>query len=168
MCARSSRAARARPSRNRRRLSIRWPAGRLGPLRGALTYLAAASLTSALLVSLLKQASAHTCPWDLALFGGRYDFYPLLGKLPADPGPGRCVPSGQASAGFMWFAAIYAVRRLPTELADRLRPGAVACAVVAFGVAVSAAQVVRGAHFVSHVLLSAAVCWAVAWLFDLR
>jgi membrane-associated PAP2 superfamily phosphatase len=35
-----------------------------------------------------------------------------------------------------------------------------------FALATSLVQVVRGAHFLSHVLIAAAVCWGVAWTMD--
>jgi membrane-associated PAP2 superfamily phosphatase len=63
----------------------------------------------------------------------------------------------------MWIAAIYAARFLPPPAARALPKGALVAAVIGLGVVASATQVLRGAHFVSHTLLTAAVCWAIAW-----
>ena len=142
------------------------PAGRLRPCRDALAYLAVASIASAAAVALARSFSAHSCPWDLAAFGGRFEFYPIFGARPAASGPGRCLPSGHAATGFMWIAAVYALRRLPGG-ARRVRARYVAAAVVAFGLVASATQLVRGAHFASHVLWTAAICWTVALVLSL-
>jgi membrane-associated PAP2 superfamily phosphatase len=138
------------------------PKARLHAYRHALAYLAVAALGSALAVAALKNLSGHSCPWDLSAFGGRFDFSPLLGAPGAHPGPGRCLPSGHASVGFMWIAAVYAQALLPAG-AIRLPAPWLAVGVAIAGVVVSAAQVARGAHFASHALLTAATCWAVAW-----
>ena len=128
----------------------------------ALGYLAVAGPASVLLVAAARALSAHSCPWDLAQFGGRYEFFPLLGPLAANAGPGRCAPSGHASVGFMWIAAVYARRFAggPGAARSGLR---IAAAVAAWSLLVSATQIARGAHFVSHVLLTAALCWGAAW-----
>lgn len=139
----------------------------LAAWRSTIAFALVASLAAALAVSLLKSRSSHSCPWDLAVFGGNAAFFPLLADVPAQPGPGKCVPSGHGSTGFMWIGAVYALRRspLPAARRDALQRRA-ALLVALFGSLVSFTQVVRGAHFVSHVLLTAAVCWAVAWGFD--
>ena len=138
-------------------------AGPLRPCRRALGYLLCASLAAALCVATLKALSGHSCPWDLALFGGRFDFYFIFDARPADPGPGRCLPSGHGSVGFMWIAAIYARALLPPQARRKIPRAPLAGGVLAFGLAVSVAQVIRGAHFASHLLFTAAICWTVAW-----
>lgn len=139
----------------------------LRPWRPALAFMVVGALAAAGTVALLKSLSTHSCPWDLARYGGSAAFFPFLGSVPPDPGPGRCTPSGHASTGFMWIPALYALRRSPFAVPrrDALRCP-VAAGVIAFGAAVSLAQVARGAHFLSHTLLTAALCWAVALALD--
>lgn len=127
------------------------------PLRRGAIYMVIAAVA----VTLLKQASAHSCPWDLAEYGGTAAWFPLLGEMPADPGPGRCLPAGHPVTGFMLFGLYFALR--PT------RPAAARAALVAacvIGVAAGAVQVARGAHFASHVLWTAWTAWAVALAVD--
>lgn len=103
----------------------------------------------------LKTHSAHSCPWNLKAFGGNADFFHLLDPLPLNPGSGGCLPSGHAAVGFMWWPVVYACARWRpalTSLAFTL--------VLAFGIVCGYVQIVRGAHFVSHVLMAAAVTGA--------
>ena len=109
-----------------------------------------------------KHVSTHSCPWSLTLFGGEADYFRMLAPLPAHPGSGGCSPSGHAGNGFMWIAAVYAAALWRPAWT---RPLAVSVAV--FGTLCAAAQIVRGAHFLSHVLLALALCGGVsgaAWL----
>jgi membrane-associated PAP2 superfamily phosphatase len=111
------------------------------PLRRGAVYMALAALA----VTLLKHASTHSCPWDLAEYGGR-----------ALEGPGRCRPAGHPVVGFALFG-LYAALRME-------RPAAARTALAAawtIGLAAGAVQVARGAHFASHVLWTAWVAWMV-------
>lgn len=104
----------------------------------------------------LKQLSLTSCPWDLAQFGGRarHVSHWLVGV--ADGGPGRCFPSGHATAAFAFFGGYFLWRPHRPRLA-RAWLAAVLLAGLMFGLT----QVVRGAHYPSHVLWSAWLCWAV-------
>lgn len=119
-------------------------------LRQRLGFVAGASLAAVFAVNLLRAVSDHSCPWHLADFGGSAQFYRLFDALPANPGPGHCLPSGHAAGAFMWLAA------LPT-LGGRAR-AAVLAGTLGLGLFAGAVQIARGAHFLSHILLGAAVC----------
>ena len=137
-------------------LPARWA---LSPtLRSVVGFTLLVAPLSALAVSLLRSLSAHSCPWELAIYGGDADYFRFLDALPANAGPGRCAPSGHASSGFVWIAGYIAARR-SSPAAARLALALTLC----LGVLAGLTQVVRGAHFVSHVLLTAWVCYAVAW-----
>ncbi|GLR27549.1 phosphatase PAP2 family protein [Limnobacter litoralis] len=111
-------------------------------------YLLVTALLAALLVSVFKSLSTHSCPWDLQDFGG--PFTDLTG-------PGRCFPSGHASVGFMWIAWLFAPLALPG-----VKRWQIVLFVVSIGALACFVQIARGAHFLSHVLATAWVCWAVA------
>lgn len=136
--------------------------GRLERWRYELSFVAAVSLASALAVTLIKGQSMHSCPWSLAEFGGMGTYFRLFDPAPPSPGPGRCLPSGHASVGFMWIAAYFALRARRPALAS-----ASLLASLLLGLVAGFAQVVRGAHFASHVLLTAWICWCVALIGDL-
>lgn len=123
--------------------------------RGRLAFVLLASLLAVIAVNVVRAQSAHSCPWYLADFGGQGHFFRLLEMRPTEPGPGKCLPSGHAATAFMWLALLPVLaggRRL--ALAGVLLLGGVAGTV----------QVARGAHFPSHILLSAALCALVVWI----
>lgn len=70
-----------------------------------------------LVVGMLKAHSAHSCPWDLALFGGNAASFPLLAAVPANSGPGQCFPGGHASSGFALMALFFVVAGASTPRA---------------------------------------------------
>ena len=122
--------------------------------RPSLREAAAGMAIAALLVLWLRGLSAHSCPWDSAGFGGTAQHFPLLWPRPQVPGPGRCLPAAHASSGFALFGLYFALRA-------RHRGAALAalCAAWAIGLGAGAVQVARGAHFASHALWTAWICW---------
>lgn len=124
-----------------------------------IAYLLLSSLAAVFAVALLKGQSAHSCPWDLTAFGGNADFFLIGSSANAtglNPGPGKCFPSGHASVGWMWVSACLV--QWPKA------NSAVRFGVLLASALVSITQVLRGAHFASHVLVSAGVCMAIAAL----
>ncbi len=132
-----------------------WPGRSTTPTR-RLRWIGVA-LLCLLLVPTLKQFAASSCPWDLLEFGGRVANYVPHWKLGVhDGGPGHCFPSGHAVAAFAFFA-IYFERRECCPRTARWWLLGVSIAGVLFGWA----QLARGAHFASHTLWSAWLCWVV-------
>jgi membrane-associated PAP2 superfamily phosphatase len=106
------------------------------------------------LAGLLKQASTTSCPYELAIFGGHAAHVSHWHWRVLDGGPGHCFPSGHASAGFAFVAAYFAWRPHRPALARALLGAA-----LALGLALGAAQVLRGAHYPSHVLYTGWLAW---------
>ncbi len=128
-------------------------------LRAFLLFTLMASLVSVLVVTVLRNFSGHSCPWSLREFGGTAEFFPLFSTPPDGAGPGRCLPSGHAASGFMWIAAVYG--------SARWKPGwlvPLCLTVLPIGILAGTVQIARGAHFLSHVILTAALCWLVPWV----
>ena len=139
-----------------------WPVGVLRRLaRSARIQWLASLLLGVALVNLLKHASQTSCPWDLAEFGGAgtYVNHWVWGR--ADGGPGHCFPAGHASAAFAFVGGFFALRPVSLPLAT----GCLAL-VLAAGLALGLAQQFRGAHFMSHTLWTAWLCWIAAWGVD--
>lgn len=132
-------------------LKPQWP----GPPRPQRVLWLAVALASLLVVPALKHRSHTSCPWDLAEFGGRawYVSHWALGL--ADGGPGHCFPSGHAAAAFAFIAGYFMLRPQHPRAAR-----AWLAAVCATGLAFGWAQVARGAHYPSHVLWTAWICWS--------
>lgn len=114
-------------------------------------------LLNLLAVPAFKRASATSCPWDLAEFGGTARFVAHWSWGVFDGGPGHCFPSGHAVAAFAFFAMAFAWRETHPAIARRWL-----AATLAAGALFGTAQVLRGAHFVSHVAWSAWICWTLA------
>jgi membrane-associated PAP2 superfamily phosphatase len=133
-----------------------WP----GPSRGERVRWLAVTLLCALLVPALKQLSPTSCPWDLAEFGGQARYLPHWQALWSglrDGGPGGCFPSGHASAAFAFVGGWFVLRPHHPRSARRWL-GAVLLAGLLFG----GGQTLRGAHFPSHTLWTAWLCWALS------
>lgn len=118
-------------------------------------------------VSTLKARSAHSCPWDMAAYGGNADHFPTLAAIPLNAGPGHCFPGGHASAGFALMALyFYWQPSHPARARMALWGGILAGMLMGLG------QIARGAHFLSHNLWSGWVVWLVCVvgfaLFDYR
>lgn len=131
------------------------------PLRLAIGFTLLVALLASLTVSSLRSLSAHSCPWDLSLFGGTADYFRFFDAVPLNPGSGRCAPSGHAASGFVWLTGYIALRGV-----DRKAALSVLAFSLVLGVLTGLTQIVRGAHFLSHVLLTAWVCFAVGWFCD--
>lgn len=106
-------------------------------------------------VALGKQLSDRHCPWDYDRYGGTVPYGGRCAEPSAECGPGRCFPAGHAAGGFALVGLYFVFRRKAWALAG-LGLGLGLGSLFGFG------QVARGAHFVSHNLWTAAICWAVS------
>jgi membrane-associated PAP2 superfamily phosphatase len=144
-------------------LNLRWPAwprvARAQRLRWLVAVVACIALVTA-----LKRLSRTSCPWDLAEFGGvaQYVSHWRLGV--PDGGPGRCFPSGHATAAFAFIGGWFVLRDAYPRTARAWLVG-----VLLAGTLLGAGQWLRGAHPPSHTLWTAWLCWAAsAWLLARR
>lgn len=110
-----------------------------GRLRRGALYMA----VIAAVVATLRHYSPISCPWDLPEYGG------------ARPQTGRCLPAAHPLTGFALFGLVLALRERPRAARYAL------AAALFIGMTAGAVQVVRGAHFPSHVLWTAWIAWAV-------
>jgi len=142
-------------------LGVWWPVGwlrRLEPRERV--QLIATTLIAVLAVSSLKAVSATSCPWDLAAFGGVARHVSHWSWLP-DGGSGRCFPAGHASSGFAFVGGYFVLRHAsPAQARIWL-----ALALLA-GFTLGIGQQIRGAHFMSHTLWTAWLCWSIAFGID--
>jgi membrane-associated PAP2 superfamily phosphatase len=132
-------------------------ARRARPLRRPAAYLALVIALGPGLVAALKETTDIGCPRSLERFGGGRPYVRLFAPRPAGLERGVCFPGGHSSGGFALFGLYFALRergRTPGSIG--LAIGAATGLVFAFG------QWARGAHFVSHDLWSAFLCWSVA------
>ena len=140
-------------------LAVWWPVGVLRKLdRWQRLQLVVSILLGLALVVAIKRISSTSCPWDLAEFGGlaRYVSHWRFGLV--DGGGAHCFPAGHASAGFAFVGGYFVLR----DRAPRAARIWLATALTA-GLVLGVSQQMRGAHFMSHTLWTAWLCWTVAW-----
>lgn len=125
------------------------------PPRSERLYWLAVTCACLVLVPAAKHLSLSSCPWDVAPFGGAAAYVPHWVLDRVDGGPGHCFPSGHAVAAFAFLGLHFLWRDR-----HRARAAIALAAVVALGLAFGWTQLVRGAHFPSHVMWSAWLCWA--------
>lgn len=144
-------------------LAVWWPVGWLRRLAmHRRLQLAVTTLLAVLVVSALKSFSTASCPWGLADFGGVAQYTPHWQHVfSPDGGSGGCFPAGHASSGFAFVGGYFAFRETVPLIARRW----LSASLVA-GLTLGLAQQIRGAHFTSHTLWTALICWCVAWATD--
>lgn len=136
--------------------ALSWRVAALRPQRRALAYLIVSILLSLVLVQQLKSHTNVDCPWNISGLGGDRPHVGLFADKPDDLPPGRCFPGGHSSGGFALLAFYFVGRGRQRRWL--LLPGLV------IGTVFAADQWVRGAHFPSHDLTSAWLCWMTAVL----
>lgn len=128
----------------------------LVPWRRTMTFVFLALAFAPLVVALLKYTSCKHCPWDLDMYGGKAPYAGLFGCPPPSFGRGECFPSGHASGGFALFA-LYFAHRIHAPKRARMW---FAIAVL-YGSVMGISRMMQGAHFMSHTVATAFVCWFV-------
>lgn len=117
-----------------------------------------ATLISApLLISTSKSVTHVFCPFELVRYGGKHDYKPICEFYTDQDRPsefGRGFPAGHASGGF----ALLSLAGIGRSRGTRLTGLAVG---IAAGGLMGTYQILKGAHFLSHTLVTALVCWIV-------
>ncbi|MCS4294394.1 membrane-associated PAP2 superfamily phosphatase [Comamonas sp. BIGb0152] len=119
-------------------------------------------LASLAVVAILKRSSATSCPWDLSMFGGVADYVSHWRWGLHDGGAGHCFPAGHAAAGFSFVGGYFALARNAPRAARWWL--AVSLAV---GLLLGVGQQMRGAHYMSHTLWTAWLCWTAGLAIDM-
>ncbi len=120
------------------------------------------TLMCAATIGVLKASSATSCPWDLQEFGGVARFMShWRGWFESDYGPGRCFPAGHATNGFSFIGGWFVLRRSHTRAANAVLVGS-----LVIGLTFGLTQQIRGAHFMSHTLWTAWICWSLSLVID--
>lgn len=138
---------------------------RLQTHRRALGYFALCMALVPLTVGALKEATNVDCPWDMQAFGGDRPIVHWYQDRPDELPRTACFPGAHSSSAFALFALYF------LWLPGNPRRARVALlAVVTLGAIFSIAQQSRGAHFISHDLVSALVAWFIClglhWRFN--
>lgn len=122
--------------------------------RRPLLYLFLATISGPLLILVLKNHTHIYCPWDLQLFGSQRPYIRFFDLLSPGLPVGHCFPAAHAGSGYafvsLYFCLLYSHKRYRYQgLGFALLLG------VLYGVT----QQMRGAHFLSHDVMSLLICW---------
>jgi membrane-associated PAP2 superfamily phosphatase len=126
-------------------------------VRRPLAYLLLATVLSSLFVSWIKSWSNMDCPWDLVRYGGTRPYVRFLELRPVGLPRGVCFPAGHASGGYIWFALYFFL----CAVRPSLRGWGLAVG-LGLGMLFGISQQLRGAHFLSHDLWTATICWTIS------
>lgn len=129
---------------------------RLQAYRLSMWWAFAGMVISSSAVSLFKHYSMHGCPWDVTLYGGSLPLLDLFASLPAGAEAGRCFPAGHPSGGFALMAFYFAFMHSKPRFSTLMLWGG-----LLMGLLMGFVQIMRGAHFLSHVLWSGWLVWMV-------
>lgn len=124
--------------------------------RQTLLFATGVCFASAAMVGALKHFSAHACPWDLTIFGGTATYQPLFGPAVAAQSVRGCLPAAHPLVGYAWLGVGFALLPIARHMARRTWTVA-----FALGTLFGFVQIIRGAHFLSHVLWSAWLVWGI-------
>lgn len=138
-------------------LAMSYRLSSLQPLRHGLWYLLISVLLSLLLVNIMKHLTHVNCPWDLLRYGGDFDYVRTFVNYAHAGDVGQCFPAGHASAAYSWWGLYYLAREYRPRWRFRVLVG-----VLGMGLLYGGGQQLRGAHFLSHDLWTAGLCWFVA------
>ncbi|WP_126454218.1 phosphatase PAP2 family protein [Sulfuriflexus mobilis] len=132
---------------------------RLRPYLKYLVYIFIAAVSGPLLVGFLKDTTHIYVPWDLSIFGGDKPHVRLFDSVVRNAPVGHGFPGGHSSGGFAYLSLyfILLMQNKSYKYYGLLVP-------IALGGIFALDQEIRGAHFLSHDLLSFVICWSLALL----
>jgi membrane-associated PAP2 superfamily phosphatase len=125
--------------------------------RAASLYLALCVGVGTGLVGAAKELTDRHCPRAMNIYDGPVPYTRLFEGTPAGYPRGRCFPAGHASGAFSLVGLYFVARARRSP-----RAGWWLAPAVLLGAAFALAQQARGAHFLSHNLWAAVVCWYAA------
>jgi membrane-associated PAP2 superfamily phosphatase len=109
------------------------------------------------IVASLKQITNKHCPWSLDIYGGQVPYTGLFETHLSHLGTGQCFPAGHPAGGFMWFSWAMALWFIYPRLAK-----IILLIAIVLGLILGISRMMQGAHFLSHVLWTAWVAWALS------
>lgn len=119
-----------------------------------MAFLFITSVIGPCIIIFLKNKTHIYCPWDLTLFGGLQPYIHLFDHTNDSLKIGHCFPAAHASGGFTFMSFYFFFILLkPHYKYYGLAFG------LLMGLIYGFSQQMRGAHFLSHDLFSAAICW---------
>jgi membrane-associated PAP2 superfamily phosphatase len=109
------------------------------------------------LISAVKATTNTFCPYEIRRYSGSAPYVRVLETYPVGDRPtrrGRGFPAGHASGGFALLGLAGLARKRRGQIAG-------VCVGHAAGWAMGGYQMLRGAHYFSHTVITMLVCWII-------
>ena len=117
-------------------------------------FVSLASILIPIIIWFIRESSAMHCPRDLLVYGGDYAYLRIFDAIPNNWEYGQCAPSAHASS-FIWLGIILFFKNCKRFVWSLFYSIIfILCAV----------QILRGAHFVSHILYSFLIGHLISYL----
>ena len=113
-------------------------------------YFFVVAMCCTVMIGILKAHASHACPWDMLVIGSNgwsWDFSAT---------DGHCFPGGHASSGFALMVGYFIYQR-----SNPKRAYFFLIAALILGFSMGWAQMMRGAHFLSHNLWTGWITWCI-------
>ncbi len=128
-----------------------------GVARRELIVVIATLITAPSLIAVGKATTNVFCPYEIHHYDGKFPYRPVCESYPATDLPakrGRGFPAGHASGGF----ALLSLAGLGSSRRGRWIGASIG---LGLGSLMGAYQMFKGAHFLSHTVVTAIICWIV-------
>jgi len=132
-----------------------WKKKRRAKHRRAFLHILLALVVVPLVIASLKQVTNMYCPAQMDLYDGSHPYIKLFEPYPegtAPCKPGKCFPAGHASAGFALMILWYALRSKRKKWIGLVSG-------IAAGWTMGLYQMMKGAHFMSHTVVTMISAW---------
>jgi membrane-associated PAP2 superfamily phosphatase len=117
-------------------------------------FVSLASILIPIIIWFIRESSAMHCPRDLLVYGGDYAYLRIFDAIPNNWEYGQCAPSAHASS-FLWLSIILFIKKSSKTMWTLYYIGIFTLCSV---------QIMRGAHFFSHILYSFLIGHLISYL----
>lgn len=125
--------------------------------RYSIIYIFTSLILVLLIAGNIKKFTNIKCPNQLNIYNGNYEYIKFFEKRLDDGKKGKCFPAGHAVTGYSLFVLFFV-------FANKTKRLIIFYLTFIAGSILGTYQMLKGAHFLSHTIISAIVCFLIAAL----
>jgi len=129
----------------------------LGNNKYSLIYIFTSLILVLLIAGNIKKFTNIKCPNQLNIYNGNYEYTKLFEDRLEDGKIGKCFPAGHAVTGYSLFVLFFTI-------ANKTKRSIIFFLVFIVGSVLGLYQMLKGAHFLSHTIISSITCFIIAAL----